>query len=138
MRITHLLAVGIASAGLAVAGCGGGDSDEDQIRAAISDVADDPATICEHMGQELSDLIGGEEQCKELADEAGASDESTDVDVKSVEIDGDTATATVSTEEDGEEEVSFAKEDGEWVFTSPPGAEAPEAETVEPETETAP
>jgi hypothetical protein len=96
-------------------GACGGDSDEDQIKDVVQDVAKNSATICEHATQKVLDQVGGsEEKCKEQA--RAYPDDSTkgidgDIDVS---IDGDKATAKFTDNDGKAQNVSFVKEDGEW------------------------
>ena len=99
---------------LALAACGG-ESDEEQIKSIISDATDDPASICDNASKALLEQLGGEEQCKEAskAEEGADADGDVEVEVKSVKVDGDEATADI-TDKEGSQTISFVKEDGDW------------------------
>ena len=98
------------AAALALAACGGGDSDEDQIRDIVDEINDDPASLCtDHGTDELVQGLGGEEQCKRLA----AQEEDDPSEVQDVSVDGDTATVTVK-DSDDTSRVTFVKQDGDW------------------------
>jgi hypothetical protein len=81
---------------LALASCGGdddssgGDSDEDQVTAAIDTFAEGGSGACDVLTDEyIETLFGGRDECEKAAGEG----EGSDVEVENVEIDGDTATA---------------------------------------------
>ncbi len=99
---------------LALGACGG-DSDKDKITSLIDDVNKDPATLCDNATKDVLKQIGGEEGCRKAAKGAP---KQTEVKVKSVKVDGDKATANVTAKVDGKaennQEVKFAKEDGDW------------------------
>lgn len=99
---------------LAFAGCGGGNSDEDQIRGIINDVADNPAAVCDHMGSDLEKQLEQAGGCDKLAEESGE-EGGGKVEITQVDVDGESATADITTD-DGDETVEFAKEDGDWTI----------------------
>lgn len=99
---------------VAAAGCGGeGDGDEDRIRAIIAEVAADPGAICAHLPAEVVDAIGGVDQCDALAVQDAAGDPAS-LEVDAVEVDGDTAAATVTSAGKPTEEIAFMREGDDW------------------------
>ena len=97
---------------LALSACGG--SDEDDIKDIINEVSKDSSTICQNASKNLLKQLGGEKDCEELA--RAYPDETTteikgDIDVT---VDGDTATAKFTDNENKPQTVKFVKEDGEW------------------------
>ena len=105
---------------LALSACGG--SDEDDIKDIINEVSKDSSTICQHASDKLLKALGGtEESCEEQArayPDDTTSEIEGDIDVK---VDGDTATAKFTDNEDKQQNVGFIKEDGEWKVDSPTG-----------------
>jgi hypothetical protein len=131
---------------LALSACGG--SDEDDIKDIINEVSKDSSTICQHASDKLLKQLGGtEETCEEqarayrqhasdkLLKQLGGTEETCeeqaraypddttseiegDIDVK---VDGDTATAQFTDNEDKQQNVGFIKEDGEWKVDTPGG-----------------
>jgi hypothetical protein len=101
-----LLLVPLAS----IAACGGA-SDEDQITDIIKAGGKDPATICDHLTTGGLDALGGKAKCVQLAKQQGSKDRN--VDIKSLKVDGDKATAEIESK-DGKNTVRFVKEDGGW------------------------
>jgi hypothetical protein len=96
---------------LALGACGGGDSDEDDIKGIINDVSDEPASICDHATKTVLQQVGGSvEACRKAA--AGQKSNS-DVKVNSVDVNGDKATAKIKSS-GGERTIGLVKEDGEW------------------------
>jgi hypothetical protein len=93
-----------------LAACGGA-SDSDQIRDIVEEGSSDPTSICANLtDQGLKDL-GGEAACEKLAESQDNTDP--DVEINSIEVDGDTATAKV-TGKDGAQTIRFVREDGDW------------------------
>ena len=105
---------------LALSACGG--SDEDDIKDIINEVSKDSSTICQHASDKLLKQLGGtEESCEKQArayPDDTTSEIEGDIDVK---VDGDTATAKFTDNEDKQQNVGFIKEDGEWKVDSPTG-----------------
>ena len=103
---------------LALSACGG--SDEDDIKDIINEVSKDSSTICQHASDKLLKQLGGtekscEEQARAYPDDTTSEIEG-DIDVK---VDGDTATAKFTDNEDKQQNVGFIKEDGEWKVDTP-------------------
>ena len=96
---------------LALGACGSDDNAEDDIRGIIEDVSQQPSTLCENATEDLLKQVGGsEESCKKAAS-GQRSDRK--VDVNSVEVDGDEATAKIKGT-DGDRTIMFEKEGGDW------------------------
>lgn len=112
MRTIKLAAV-LAVPVLALAACGG-SSDEDQITDIIVEGGKDPVAICDHLSDDLMETFGSLEACQESARQSA--DEDPDVEVRSVEIDGDTATAKINGSE-GDQTVTFTKDGDDWKVT---------------------
>jgi hypothetical protein len=104
-RATLLLLVPLAF----LAACG--SSDKDTISSIIEEGGKDPATICDHLTKAGLDQLGGKDKCVQLAKAQGGQDPH--VDIKSVKVDGDKATAEVQSK-DGKNTIHFVKEGGEW------------------------
>jgi hypothetical protein len=99
---------------LALAACGGGSSDKDDITKIIKDGGKDPATICDHLAPPLLKQFGSVAACRTAAK---AGDDGKDaVTVKSLAIAGDKATAKIDGAQ-GAQTITFAKQDGHWVVT---------------------
>jgi hypothetical protein len=93
-----------------LAACGGA-SDSDQIRDIVEQGSSDPKSVCSNLtDQGLKDL-GGKDACEKLAGSQDNTDP--DVEINSIEVDGDKATAKV-TGKDGAQTIRFVKEDGDW------------------------
>jgi hypothetical protein len=115
-RFTQYTAAGLAAVALVIAGCGGddgGSSDEDQITELVQGISEEPLTICEHLTADTLAQLGTVEECKQAGEQAGEAEPSGEAEISELQVDGDTATATV-TDDDGADDVKFAKEDGEW------------------------
>jgi hypothetical protein len=98
-----------------LAACGGGgSSDKDQITKIIKDGGKDPATICDHLDPTLVKQLGGPAGCKKAAKSADNGDKN--VDIKSVDVKGDAATAKIKGAS-GDQTISFTKKSGDWVVT---------------------
>jgi len=127
MRIhRRALALCLVVPALFVAACGsdddnggGGNSDEDQITEIINSVAADPLVICEHLSDDdLQSLFnGGAEDCRKAGEEAGAEAGDGEVEIHSVEVDGDTAVAKFKDNE-GEQTVKFNRSGDTWFVDS--------------------
>ncbi len=120
MRKRSGLALLFAIPVLALGACGG-DSDKDKITEIIEESSTKPEKTCENITKDLLKQLGGEETCKKAA--KGAPKQS-DVKVNSVKVDGDKATAKVTSKVDGKEQgkdqpVNFVKEDGDWKIATP-------------------
>jgi hypothetical protein len=84
--------------------------DEGTIRTYVAQSDEDPATICEHLGEELLEQLGGED-CATQAEEQ-ADPEPTKI--ESVEVEGDTATMVTD-----KSTTTFERdESGGWIATS--------------------
>lgn len=98
----------LAASSLFLGACGS-KSDEDQIRTIVNDGAKNPSSICDHLTAKPLETIGGPKGCKKLAEKQ----KPTKAKVDSVKVDGDKATAKVTS--DGKTgETKFAKIDGTW------------------------
>jgi hypothetical protein len=98
---------------LSFAACGGGSSNEDDIKSVVKDIDDNPASLCtDHASKAFLAKVGGEAACKTGAVAAAKEDPSKSK-VSDVSVDGDKATATI-TDATGPAKVSFVKEDGDW------------------------
>lgn len=110
MRLERAVAIClIAAAGPALVGCG--ESDSEKITAIVEAVGGDPVKGCENASERLLEGLGGEEACKRAAeadDGAGS-----DVEVRSVKVDGDRATAKLVTK-NGDQTARFVRQDGDW------------------------
>lgn len=113
------LALCLAVPALFAAGCGGSDSDsdQDQIKGIITEVANDPLAICDHLSDETLQTVfqGDADACRKAGEEANAGDEKGDVDINSVEVDGDTATAKITDKDGKDQTLKFTKDGDEWV-----------------------
>ncbi len=112
------LALCLAVPALFAVGCGGGDSDESQIKDIINEVANDPLAICDHISAaELKTVFKGDaEDCRKAGKEAKADEtEKGDVEIKTVTINGDKATAKIVDHEGKGQTLQFAKDGDEWV-----------------------
>lgn len=109
---------------LALAACGGGESDEDQISSAIVTLATNTepancqalATLAFLEQVEYEEGKAAIKACEKDAKESG--NDAKSVDVADVEVDGSTATATASFEGGGLDgqtlTIDLVEEDGEW------------------------
>jgi ABC-type glycerol-3-phosphate transport system substrate-binding protein len=122
-KLAALLAALVLALALAVAGCGGSDeSPEDVTESFYSALADEDAgEVCDLLSESAAEsAAGGGDSCEDGfkdALETGAAQAALgladDIEVGDSEIDGDSATVTV-TSGDQEDEVPLVKEDGEW------------------------
>jgi hypothetical protein len=119
MRINRRsLALCLAVPALLAAGCGGGgDSDADQIRGIINEVANDPLAICDHLSDETLQAVfqGDEDACRKSGEEANADADKGDVEINSVEVDGDNATAKITDKDGKDQTLKFTKDGDDWV-----------------------
>ena len=119
MRNRALLPTLLTAAALAVSACG--ESDEDQIRSAVTGFTEgvqdkDAGKLCDSViteripeGEKCEDQVSGEEF------ESVAKLE--DIEVSDIKVDGDTATAKIVATVDGEkteDDGTFKKIDGDW------------------------
>jgi ABC-type glycerol-3-phosphate transport system substrate-binding protein len=112
MRLYRLTAAAVlGTSALALAACGGGSSDKDQLTDLIKKVGNDPAYLCDHMSAKVDTAIGGKDGCLKAAKADGAKDP--DIKIDSITIDGDSASAKI-TGNKGPDTVKFVKEDGDW------------------------
>lgn len=96
------------------AGAESGD-DEQAITELLQAASAEPASLCspEVATEQFIEQLGGEEGC--LA--ASEGEEPTEIEVLSVEVDGDTATATTSDPDTGETTLNLVRgEDGGWLI----------------------
>jgi len=119
------LAAVVAWSLIALGACGGdGDSDEDRIRALLIEAIEttDPSSCSELASLKSLERQSGLEgeaalrQCERGVEQA-ADDPNTDARVQRLELDGDTATAEVSFENEGKTEratVTLTREDEAW------------------------
>ena len=123
-KLALFLLVGAAALGtLGIAGCGGGDSDEDQINETIETAftSDDPE-LCDSITQDLLEELTsetGEEALQQCEEQVGETEPNESVEISEVNVEGDTATATfeaVGGDSPGHVEATLVKEDGDWKF----------------------
>lgn len=100
-----------------VSACGGGRGDEDAIKALVADVAGDRAVICDRASARFLARLGGDvERCRREARRTPDDpDETIAADAIAVELDGDTATAVFTDNEDRRRRVTFVRGDGGWL-----------------------
>ena len=85
-------------------------TDEAAIRGIVAQSDEDPATACEHLSEELLEQLGGDD-CPATAQEQ---DDGKPANIKSIEIEGDTATMVTD-----ESTTTFERdESGAWVATA--------------------
>ena len=85
--------------------------DEGLIRQIVAQSDADPTSICEHIGDELLEQVGGEEGCPQQAREG---DDGKPTQIESIEIEGDTATMKTD-----QSTTTFERdESGGWIATS--------------------
>lgn len=122
MKVAHLSTCLVLALPLA-AGCGdddggsdsGGGSDDSQITATIEAFAKGDSGSCDVLtDQAAEDLFGGRAECE---DAAGDENDSAEVDVADIQIDGDTATATGTSGGDTAK-ISLEKDGDEWKISS--------------------
>jgi hypothetical protein len=122
MRLAHLCTCFVLALPLA-AGCGdddggsdsGGGSDEDQITATIDAFAKGDSGSCDALTDEAAqDLFGGRDECEDAASDEN---DSADVDVADIQIDGDTATAKGTSGGDTAN-ISLEKDGDEWKISA--------------------
>lgn len=107
-----LLALPLALA----AGCGGGgSSDKDQIRSIVEDGTRNPVSICKHLTDRALRGLGGQGRCEALARSPDNQDPGARI--ARITVRGDKATVLV-TGKDGENNIRFVKEEGEWRITT--------------------
>jgi hypothetical protein len=84
--------------------------DEGLIRQIVAQSDEDPATVCEQLSEEVLEQAGGEDCATQAAEE----DDGKPTVVKTIEVEGDTATMTTD-----ESTTTFERaEDGTWVITA--------------------
>jgi hypothetical protein len=117
MRKSMPLLGATALSSLALAACGGGNSDSDKITKVVKDVGKDPSTLCTKYGSAaVIQGIGGKDACLKAAKSATSTDPG--VKVANVKVKGNTATADVTNEagpnKGRTDKVNFVKEGGNW------------------------
>jgi hypothetical protein len=123
-KLALFLLVGAAALGtLGIAGCGGGDSDEDQINETIETAfTSEDSELCDLITQslleELTDETGEQalEQCRERV---GETEPNESVEISEVTIEGDEAKATfkaIGGDDPGNVQATLVKEDDDWKF----------------------
>ncbi len=120
MRFHHRsLALCLAVPALLAAGCGGGGgtSDADQITTIVNEVAADPLAICDHLSDQTLQKVfqGGADACRRSGQEANAQAGTGHVDIKSVKVDGDTATAEIVDKDGKQQTLKFTRDGDRWV-----------------------
>jgi hypothetical protein len=123
MRNTKYLALLLIVPALGLTACGSddkGSSDKDQLTSIINDVAANPAKLCDVAGKALLEqaFSGSVADCKKAAASSSSDGKAT---IKTLDVSGDTATATV-TDKAGTSNIKFAKQDGDWKVTSSEGS----------------
>lgn len=122
LRTQFLLPI-VAVLAIVLAGCGGGDNDEDEITEVIETATVSDPSECTEVQTlrftEQNQLAEGEdaiEACRE--DERDASDDPEAIEVSEIEIDGDSATANAAFDggvfDQQELKVSLVKDDDQW------------------------
>jgi hypothetical protein len=113
------LALCLAVPALFAAGCGGGggNSDESSIKDIINEVANDPLAICDHLSDATLQKVfkGDADDCRKAGKQANADEDKGDVDIKSVKITGDNATAVIIDKDKKQQTLKFAKDGDDWV-----------------------
>jgi hypothetical protein len=82
---------------------------EGLIRQIVAQSDEDPATVCDHLSEDILEQLGGDDCPTQAAEQA---DEKPTV-IKTIEIDGDTATMTT----DKSTTTFETAEDGSWIVT---------------------
>jgi hypothetical protein len=111
----YLICVTAMFAALALSACGGDDgggSDRSDVEAIIKLIANSDEKACDKLTEGLvkREFNGSKDTCVKQAKE---SDENIKYDVKSVDVSGDKATATV-TSGNRSQQLQFAKDGGDW------------------------
>jgi hypothetical protein len=111
----YLICVTATFAALALGACGdddGGGSDREDIEAIINLIANSDEKACDRLTEGLvtREFKGSKDTCVKQAKD---SDETIKYDVKSVDVSGDRATATV-TSGNRSQQLQFAKDGDEW------------------------
>jgi hypothetical protein len=110
------MTLALPAVALALTACGGSSSsDKDKITSLIKDVAANPSHICTSATPQLLAQLGGAAGCQQVT--AAVKTTSTPT-IKSVTVNGSTATATVGTS--GTSTASFQKVNGTWKIASVP------------------
>jgi len=120
MRLRPLVSTALVTTAVALTACGG-DSDEDQIRSAVTDFTEavkdkDAGKLCSSV---VTERIPDGEKCEDQVsgDEFESIGKLEDIKVTDIKVKGDTATAQVAATVDGKEskdEGTFKKVDGDW------------------------
>jgi ketosteroid isomerase-like protein len=120
MRLRPLVSTALVTTAVALTACGG-DSDEDQIRSAVTDFTEavqdkDAGKLCSSV---VTERIPDGEKCEDQVsgDEFESIGKLEDIKVTDIKVKGDTATAQVAATVDGKEskdDGTFKKVDGDW------------------------
>jgi hypothetical protein len=112
-RMTTGWGLATAIAALALSACGdGGGGDKGDIEDIIKLVASSDEKACDEFtdGLVTREFGGSKDTCKK---EAKASNQKVDYDVKSVDVNGDKATATLTAQKRSQQ-LQFVKDGGDW------------------------
>jgi type IV pilus biogenesis protein CpaD/CtpE len=111
----RLAAVILAAVPLSLAACG--KSDESKVRDVLDEVNSSDPAVCSKLSDQLlkSQFNGDKGRCRAQARRVTQKSLFT---VKSVDVSGDTATATVKAKTGGRSRVLFKKEGGDWKVQS--------------------
>ena len=109
------LALLLLAPAFALGACGG-DSDADKITDIVKAVDKEPSALCDNATQKLLDQVGGdaaacEEQARAYGGDSAEDPIKGDIDVK---VDGETATATFTTEKGNDTTAKFVKDGDDW------------------------
>jgi hypothetical protein len=106
-----LVAAVAAMPGLAACG-GGGDSDEDQVKEVVEQLAKSEPAVCGKMSERfLKQNFGGDKaRCEKAAEDDKTDDE---IEIEKTEIDGDRATVSAKVGRQ-EGQIKLLKDDGDW------------------------
>jgi hypothetical protein len=107
------LAVLIGALGLAACGSSsGGGSDEDQVRTVVNHLADSDKAVCDELTDGyLKKIFKDKDRCEKQADNSKENDA---FEIKSVKVNGDKATAAVTTKKKESGTIALVKEGGDW------------------------
>src|SRR5256885_17228095 len=111
----RVLTVAVATSALAVAACGS-KSDSDKIKDLVNKINDDPTALCDNATPRFLAQVGGKAGCTALAKAEG--NKGGRGKVSDINVNGDTATATVTDTTPPPSKVSFKKIDGDWKVDS--------------------
>ena len=91
-------------------GCGGSQSNSDQIAAIVKQEGTNPASVCDHLAVSLLSRLGGKAGCLR---EAGSSVKDPTTRATAIRVHDNTATAVVL-DSTGSETITLLKQNGSW------------------------